>query len=387
MIRVRSHREATSVGRRLLWVLLATAVLASCGKNQAASLGEGRPVTFEVAGLRSIIERHAAFAGDRLLVAGRAGRDLHGRMIWSGADGTVLQDVELNAIPRPDQVTACIEGTNADIYWITQDADEYHLYMGHIRDDQLIDDVATLAPTASSAQGWTVEAVTGLTDGCGVCLYDPTAGELTCRLGLEPAERRTWRTGPLGEWSVLQLGEALVVADWSADDEGWMTVRITPLTDTHPVEVGWLHSYVIGQLPKITDPAERPLAHPSFLPGSDNVKVVFVDGTDWFTRLFVQRFPMDNMIPSPPDLVESCRGTCKLHWVGDYDGFGWIWYEDQVGNWAVRIADDGERARAAFTPPPNVQALAGGWFKMGLGNDVANWWALISYEPTGEEEE
>jgi hypothetical protein len=31
-----------------------------------------------------------------------------------------------------------------------------------------------------------------------------------------------------------------------------------------------------------------------------------------------------------------------------------------------------------------VQPLDRGWFKMGLGNQIANWWALLSFDPTAQ---
>jgi hypothetical protein len=134
----------------------------------------------------------------------------------------------------------------------------------------------------------------------------------------------------------------------------------------------------------LNDPGERYLAHPRFVTMDDHIKVVFVDGTDWFTRLFIQRFPYANPIPRDPELIESCRGTCKVYWVGRLEGATWIWFQDEVADWAARIDDSGEHSRIDFTAPPNVEAIGGGLFKMGLGNDVANWWALLAH---GNEEE
>jgi hypothetical protein len=365
------------LGVALIAGLVATGSTA-CDKDDVSSLGEGESIAIEVDGLRGIIERHAAAAGDRIMVAGRTGRDLHGRLIWASTAGDVLIDHELAGIDRPEDVTACIDGQDADVYWVPHGHDR--LYRTRIRGDALLDAGDSPTPMLTSEGRLSVGAVVGLQEGCGVCMFDAHNGNLVCQLGLDPTEPRGWQTGELGEWSVLSMGDGLVIADWGADEDGKITVRMAPLDDGHPQQDGWLHSYQVGQLPSILDPAEHGVADPSFVPAGDHVKVVFVDGTDWFTRLFVQRFPMTQPLPQPPDLLQSCRGTCKIRWTGVYDDSAFIWYEDQNGDWAISIDDGWEGAREQFAPPPNVEALAGGFFKMGLGNEVANWWGLVTYE-------
>lgn len=361
----------------LPWALVATLLAWAPGCNRASHELEetGDSNEFQIDGLRSLIERVTVVSDARVLAVGRSGPRLRARILWADRSGEVLFDHELSQVERPEGFAGCIERDNADLLMTVANGEQTQVVIARVRGDALAEPTEVVLDSPGPVQ---LESVGGPSETCGLCLYQTASEQLTCRLGMGESQGTSWSTGALGHWEVLRVGERLILADWSADDEGWVTVRLGRLSSDGSFE--WLQGYTVAQLPTITNPEEQALAHPRFVASNDVVTVFFVDGTDWFTRLFVQRFPLDGEQPSEPVLLESCRGTCRVYWSERFDDATWIWYRDQTIDWAERISDAGERSRSRFSPPPNVETLGRGLFKMGLGNDVANWWALLEYE-------
>jgi hypothetical protein len=229
-----------------------------------------------------------------------------------------------------------------------------------------------------------LNAVEGQDVPCGLCVFVDELGEISCQFDMSSSERHSWSTGALGHWTVMQAGSQHLLADWSANAAGWVLVRIGSL-DLASAEVEWLHGYEVAQLPQLADAEDRGQAWPRFVPAEDQVHVFFVDGTEYFTRIFARIFPIESgSSPRTAEQLEACRGTCDLNWAGLIDGVTWAWYTDEATDYLERLNPDGSHSRVSFEAPDDVEQLGAGLFKLGLGNTIGNVWAVVE---RGEEEQ
>ncbi|MBN1947092.1 MAG: hypothetical protein JW797_15560 [Bradymonadales bacterium] len=349
-----------------------------CDDKKEAALFEGEPLQIEIEGLRSLIERVVSASDSRILIAGASGPNLEGRLIWTDRSGTVLGDFNLEHIRQPQQMAACVEETAGHALFVTEQEGIFRLHEVVIAGDHLQPQQQDAEWAGQQGGALQVGAIEGSGHGCGLCVYRLDEGQLRCQID-PPGGVRVWSTGPLAHWSVLWASDRLILADWSINPEGWIAVRLAALDSTTGEDgFQWLHSYRVGGLPPLLrDEGQREL-QPRFVPAENRIAVVFIDGTEWFTRIFLQHFPLDSSVVTEPMEIESCRGTCDVTWASFSDGVIWIWYSDRSGSWAERIDMDGGRSRLRFNPPPDVVPVGSGLFKMGLGNTLANWWAVVS---------
>lgn len=379
----RTTRRRTTERRSLVVRLSLVAVCLigiSCDDDDGEALATGQPVEFEVEGLRTLIDRTGFSHGERLLVVGNFGPDLQGRLFWADSSGSPLADQVFPSIPRSNQFAACLSASNANVLFANDENGGTEIYEVQIREDQIVSDPPS-EPTFDFTETLALTSIAGNSDDCGICTYDAASGVLTCRVGLDTQQQTVWNVGPLGNWTVQFSSLGLVLADWASDEGGQVTIRATLLPASDADEITWIHAYIVGTAPALGDAEPSPDTEPRFIVDGPNLLVFFIDGTQWFTRVFWQSFPMfEHQLPNQAVLLESCRGSCQIRWVGLYEGAVWIWYRDEFEQWAERIGSGEERGRLPISPSAAVTPIGGGLFKLGLGNELANWWELTVME-------
>lgn len=388
---MQSHTRGTrrrTTGRCSIVVLLSLVAaclsVISCDSDDDEGLITGQPVEFEIEGLRTLIDRIGFSHGERLLVVGNFGPDLQGRLFWADSLGAQLVDQVFESVPRSSQFAACLSGSNANVLFANDEDGGTEIFEIQIREDQIVSGPPQ-EPTFDFVETLNLSTIGGISDDCGICYHDAASGALTCRVGLDTQQQTVWNVGPLGTWSVQFSSLGLVLADWAPNDEGQVTIRATLLPEGDADEITWIHAYIIGAAPALGEAQPSPDAEPRFVVVGPNLLVFFIDGTQWFTRVFWQSFPMfEHQLPDQARLLESCRGSCQIRWVGLYEDEVWIWYRDEFEQWGERIGTGEERTRLAITPSSAVTPIGGGLFKLGLGNELANWWELTVME-AGEE--
>jgi hypothetical protein len=368
-----------------LVVIAAIALLGTaCERQKASDLGAGEAVEITVVGLRSVIDRSVSVGEQRVLVAGKAGHDLEARLIWANRDGSIVHNMPLPGIVRAAAVESCVDGERGGAIFLHGDDSAQTTTV--VVNDTGVERSSTQHTT--DVGHISIRAVGGPASRCGFCVAQAVDGTLTCQFDIANPAVSSWNTGLLGQWIAIQTDEKLVVADWRVGDEGWITVR---MGDAEFGEAGgfqWRLGYIVGRLPDFTEEGLREELRPHLVAEDDHIEVVFVDGTEYYTRLFVQAFPFDATEPDEAAHLEGCQGTCDILWAGRESGATWVWYREGHINWAERLGSGSERQRGRFFPPSNAQPLGNGFFKMGLGDLLGNWPAvLVAMENIDEEEE
>ena len=359
---------------------LIACVFPSCKKDQDKQYERGEAEVIAIAGLRQTVERSIAASADRMIVAGFSGEALSGRLIWAQRDGTILADHALEEVERPSQVAVCVDGEAGQALYVVDVEGRARIRRAAISGDGTSPGSLT-REWVDISDDVTVSAVSGIGAVCGLCIADNVGGQLHCQTDSSNPDPVTWNTGPLARWQVLRAGDGLVLVDWGIDDDRWVTVRIALLPTTAPQEFSWQYGYIVGKRPEISISEDEEMANPRFTATESVVFVAFVDHTEYFPRIFVQEFPLDGDEPNEPVQIDDCRLTCDFRWFGSTGDVNWAWYNQGLYDFAVQLehgSDSPESFR--FDAPRSAYPVTHELFKLGLGDDLGNWWAVFAKE-------
>ena len=359
---------------------LIVSVCPSCKKDQDKAYERGEAEVISVAGLHQIVERSIAVSPDRVIVAGFSGEGLSGRLIWAQPDGTILADHALEEVVRPSQVAACVDGEAGQALYVAEVEGNTRIRRAAISGDG--------TSPGSLTREWldisddvTVSAVRGSDAVCGLCIADNVAGQLHCQTASSNPDPTIWNTGRLARWQVLQAGDGLVLVDWGIDDDRWVTVRIAPLPTGETQDFAWQYGYIVGQRPEISISEDEDMANPRFTATESVVFVAFVDHTEYYPRIFVQEFPLADDEPGEPVQIDDCRRTCDFRWFGSTSDTNWAWYNQGLYDFAVLLEHGSDSPRSfRFDAPRSAYPVTHELFKLGLGDDLGNWWAVFARE-------
>ena len=349
---------------------LAALLFAACGPPKVSEI-EGDPRRLEIAGLGNVHSRGVAVTGAGAFVAGYGGSELHGRLMLVDSDGSTTADATLPQLRQPDSVAACRFGdSGAALMRVTEgEGDEATTRVT----------LATLSATgevvtqgAHSGGPATVRAADGTA--CGLCMYEAESGKLACLLEAD-SEPALWEPGALIDWRVLRAGERIVLVDWGVTGER-IIVRIANLAVGE--DFAWTQAYDIGRFPEY-ELLEEGAAVPMFTIEGDHILVTYLDGSGFDARAFYTRLPLDGTEVGEPTQIDTCPRGCIMRWSGLVDGTVWAWFDRNGVDRAVRF-DAEEHTQYQFSAPHNTAYLGGGWFKLGLGDGVGDWFAVLKNE-------
>ena len=359
-----------------LFLLVVAMAMTACKKDQSVAYTRGEAEVVTVEGVRQLIARDVAADAGTILSAGFSGIGAQGRVIWSQRDGSVLLDESYEEIVEPSQVATCVSGQMGQVAFAVESE-------GRTRIRRVALNEAN--GTVTARREWVdlgTSPQLGAIDGdgavCGLCIHDPDGGQLHCQTSNDNPDPTSWETGALARWSVHQSGESLALIDWGLDGDRWMTVRIAALTDG-PFE--WAHGYIIGKRPEIPLSGNEINSNPRFSFTGEEVVVGFVDDTEYFPHIYIQRFPLAGGEPTDPLRIDDCRQTCESRWFGIAGDAHWFWYNSGIYDIAVYMPLGGDsRGEVRFDAQQSVLPIDDGLFKMGLGNQLGNWWAVFVQE-------
>lgn len=366
--------------KRFLALALVATLSFSCKKDGETVYERGEAELISITGLRQTVERSIAVSADRVLVAGYSGEGLFGRLIWTERGGTVLADLAFEEVSRPSQVATCVAGDAGQALYVVDVEGTTRIRRAAITGDGTSPGSVT-REWLDLGQDVTVAAVQGAGAVCGLCVADNSNGQLYCQTSSSDPDPAVWQTGGLARWSVLQAGEGLVLVDWGIDEDRWVTVRIAPLPADAGEEFTWQYGYIVGKRPQVSISEDESMASPRFNATGEVVYVAFLDHTEYFPRIFVQAFPLDGDEPGEPVQVDDCRTTCDLRWFGGIGDTNWVWYNQGFYDFAVSLdygSDDPASFR--FDAPRSAYPVTSEFFKLGLGDELGNWWSVFAKE-------
>lgn len=359
----------------LLVIALAIA-MTGCKKEQSVDYTRGDAEVVTVTGVRQLIGRQVAADDGAILSAGFSGLGAHGRVIWSQRDGSVLLDESFEEVVEPSQVATCVSGQMGQVAFAVEHEGRTRIRRVALREsDAAVTATREWVDIGASPQ---LGAIEGADATCGLCIHDPAGGQLHCQTSNDNPDPTTWETGTLARWSVHQSGDSFALIDWGIDEDRWVTVRIAPLTDG---AFEWAHGYIIGQRPEIPLSGAEINSNPRFSFTGDDVLVGFVDDTEYFEHIYIQRFSLDGGEPNDPVRIDDCRQTCESRWFGIAGDAHWFWYNAGIYDIAVYMPfGSDERGEVRFDAQQSVLEVDEGLFKLGLGNQLGNWWAVFAQE-------
>lgn len=369
-----------------LVLALALGVAASCSKELVEPTSD--VATVEVPGLSGVQGQAVTVGETRVLSAGFAGPQLHGRLLWSDRDGNVLVDRELAAVVEPLEVATCVEGERGAALFatageppppagegsgaaVTPPPAGPHYTVHRIGvDDQGLSDAG--APLWEGPEAVHLRQLTGPSETCVLCAHRPTSGALTCQIGIDGVPA-TWRATGLGDWSIFEAGGRAMLFDWGVS-EGRIIARYAHL-DPANADPTWLGGYDLASYPTawLAEDAGV-LAYAVY--GNDLV-VGFLDGTPLENRVYVERLPLGGgELDEPAVMVDACAAECDLRWVAVEGGDLWVAYNLRNGGHVARVRGEDVETRA-LPIGARTHAVGGGFFRLGLSDTLGNWHALF----------